>query len=157
MKIFRNREIKIFLFIYLFFTIAASGAASFISVWAVLLAVVICTASVLLFLLFTRTRYQAISDLSVQVDRILHGDYNVNLIPDEEGELAVLGSELSKMTLRLRDQTDRLEKEKLYLSDSLADISHQLRTPLTSIRMIVSRLASEDLSVEQQRTAIKSD
>lgn len=155
MNIFRNKEIKVFLFIYLLLTIAASVAASFISAWAVLLVVVICTTSVLLFLLFTRTRYQAISDLSVQVDRILHGEYNVNLIPDEEGELAVLSSELSKMTLRLRDQTDRLEKDKRYLSDSLADISHQLRTPLTSIRMIVSRLASEDQSVEQQHAAIR--
>ena len=106
-----------------------------LSAWAVLLVVVVCTTSVLLFLLFTRTRYQAISDLSVQVDNILHGEYNVNLIPDEEGELAVLSRELSKMTLRLRDQTDRLEKDKRYLSDSLADMSHQLRTPLTSIRI----------------------
>lgn len=106
-----------------------------LSAWAVLLVVVVCTTSVLLFLLFTRTRYQAISDLSVQVDNILHGEYNVNLIPDEEGELAVFSRELSKMTLRLRDQTDRLEKDKRYLSDSLADMSHQLRTPLTSIRI----------------------
>lgn len=58
------------------------------------------------------------------------------------------------MTLRLRDQTDRLEKDKRYLSDSLADVSHQLRTPLTTIRMIVSRLASEDQSVEQQHASI---
>lgn len=155
MNIFRNKEIKVFLFIYLLLTIAASVAASFISAWAVLLAVVICVTSILLFLLFTRARYQAISDLSVQIDNILHGEYNVNLIPDEEGELAVLSSELSKMTLRLRDQTDRLEQDKRYLSDSLADISHQLRTPLTSIRMIVSRLASEDQSVEQQHAAIR--
>lgn len=54
------------------------------------------------------------------------------------------------MTLRMRDQADRLEKDKRYLSDSLADISHQLRTPLTSIRMIVSRLANEEQSIEQQ-------
>lgn len=113
------------------FTIAASVAASFISTWAVLLAVVICTTSVLLFLLFTRSRYQAISNLSVQVDSILHGEYNVNLIPDEEGEIAVLGSELSKMTLRLRDQAGRLEKDKRYLSDSLADISHRPLYPCT--------------------------
>ena len=67
-----------------------------------------------------------------------------------EGELAVLCSELSKMTLRMRDQAERLEKDKRYLSDSLADVSHQLRTPLTSIRMLVSRLANEEQSTEQQ-------
>lgn len=155
MNLFRNKEIKVFLFNYLILTIAASVIASLISVWAVVLAVAICGTSVLLFILFTRKRYQAISDLSAQVDNILHGEYNINLIPDEEGELAVLSSELSKMTLRLRDQAERLEKDKRYLSDSLADISHQLRTPLTSVRMIVSRLAREDQSVGQQCAAIR--
>jgi len=154
MNLFRNKEIKSFLSLYLLLSAAASAIASLINAWAVVLTVIICIASVFLFMLFTRKRYQAISELSSQVDRILHGEYNVNLIPDEEGELAVLSSELSKMTLRLRDQADRLEKDKRYLSDSLADISHQLRTPLTSIRMIVSRLASENQSAEQRQTIL---
>lgn len=150
MHLFRNKEIKVFLLNYLLLAIATSVTASFISVWAVILVVSICVISALLFILFTRKRYQAILDLNAQIDSILHGEYNINLIPDEEGELAVLCSELSKMTLRMRDQADRLEKDKRYLSDSLADISHQLRTPLTSIRMIVSRLANEEQSIEQQ-------
>lgn len=155
MNLFRNKEIKQLLFIYLLFTIAAAAVASIINVWAVILAVIICVISALLFILFTRKRYQAISDLSAQVDRILHGEYNLNLIPDEEGELALLRSELSKMTLRLRDQADRLEKDKRYLSDSLADISHQLRTPLTSIRMIISRLSHENQDSDHQHDNIR--
>ena len=77
--------------------------------------------------------------------------YHVNLNPDKEGELAILGSELSKMTLRLRERAEQLERDKQYLSDSLADISHQLRTPLTSVRMIVPRLAQENQSPEQRQ------
>ncbi len=155
MNLFRNKEVKLFLFLYLLFAVVASVVAALISIWAVVLVVVICVVSFLLFMLFTRKRYQAISNLSSQVDSILHGEYNVNLIPDEEGEIAVLSNELSKMTLRLRDQADRLEKDKSYLSDSLADISHQLRTPLTSIRMIISRLANENQSIEQQQESIR--
>ena len=98
MNLFRNKEIKIFLLNYLLLAIGASVAASFISVWAVILVVSTCVISALLFILFTRKRYQAISDLNAQIDSILHGEYNINLIPDEEGELAVLCSELSKMT-----------------------------------------------------------
>ncbi|MGN0998145.1 MAG: sensor histidine kinase [Faecousia sp.] len=150
MNLLRNREIKMFLFTYLLLTIAASAVAALIGVWAVVLVLSVCAISILIFMLFTSKRYRAISNLSRQLDSILHGEYNLNLIPCEEGELAVLGSELSKMTLRLRDQADRLEKEKRYLSDCLADISHQLRTPLTSIRMLVSRLAKEDPSAGQQ-------
>lgn len=157
MNLFRNKEIKVFLFNYLLLAISASVVASFISIGAVILVVSICVISALLFILFTRKRYQTISDLNAQIDSILHGKYNINLIPDEEGELAVLISELSKMTLRLRDQAERLEKDKRYLSDSLADISHQLRTPLTSIRMIVSRLANEEQSAWQQANIRKVD
>ena len=157
MNILRNKEFKTFLLIYLLFTLAATVIAAIINAEAVGLVLAICGISLLLFMLFTRKRYQAISTLSSQIDRILHGEYNVNLVPDEEGEMAVLSSELSKMTLRLREQADLLAKEKRYLSDSLADISHQLRTPLTSIRMIIARLANENQSVEQQADIRKVD
>jgi len=155
MNLLRNKEIKMFLFLYLLLMTAASITAAFINVRAVVLVAVTCMINLLLFMFFTRKRYQALSDLTSQVDRILHGEYHVSLVPDKEGELAVLSSELSKMTLRLRDQAEHLEKDKRYLSDSLADISHQLRTPLTSIRMIVSRLASENQSAAQQQINLR--
>ena len=110
-RFLRNKEVKQFLLLYLIVTAIATVIAAFISLSAVVLVWAICTVSLLLFLLFTWKRYRAISNLSNQVDSILHGEYDVNLIPDEEGELAVLSSELSKMTLRLRDQADRLEKD----------------------------------------------
>lgn len=157
MRFLRNKEVKQFLLIYVIIAAIATAIASFISLSAVVLVLAICVVSFLLFMLFTWKRYRAITNLSSQVDSVLHGEYDVNLIPDEEGELAVLSSELSKMTLRLRDQADRLEKDKQYLSDSLADISHQLRTPLTSIRMIVPRLATDDQNEEQQANVRKVD
>lgn len=59
MNLFRNKEIKVFLLNYLLLAIATSVIASFISVWAVILVVSICVISALLFILFTRKRYQA--------------------------------------------------------------------------------------------------
>lgn len=155
MQLLRNREIKHFLLLYASITLLATIIATFISISAVVLVIVLCAVSAMLFLLLTRERYNTISNLSSQIDSILHGDYNVNLVPDEEGELAVLSSELSKMTLRLREQAEHLENDKRYLSDSLADISHQLLTPLTSIRMIVPRLAQENQSVEQRQANVR--
>lgn len=43
---------------------------------------------------------------------------------DEVGKLAVLSSELSKMTLCLKEKKDRLETEKHYLRDTLTNISY---------------------------------
>ena len=96
MNLFRNKEIKWFLFCYLIFAVVASVVATLINVWALALVVAICVISILFFILFTKKRYQDISNLSSQVDSILHGEYNINLIPDEEGEIAVLSSELVK-------------------------------------------------------------
>lgn len=55
------------------------------------------------------------------------------------------------MTLRIREQNDALKKEKEHLADSLADIAHQLRTPLTSANLILSLLANNP--DENQRKA----
>ena len=112
MNVLRNKEFKTFLLIYLLFTLAAAVIAAIINAEAAGLVFVVCGIGLLLFVLFTRKRYQAISELSSQIDRILHGEYNINLVPDEEGEIAVLSSELCKMTLRLREQADLLAKDK---------------------------------------------
>lgn len=54
------------------------------------------------------------------------------------------------MTIRLRKQAEHLKKDKIYLSDSLADISYQVRTPLTSIRLLVSRLHEDGLELSDK-------
>ena len=56
---------------------------------------------------------------------------------------SILQSEVTKMTLRLREQNDALKQEKAHLADSLADIAHQLRTPLTSVNLVLSLLANQ--------------
>ena len=58
-------------------------------------------------------------------------------------------SEITKMTLRIREQNNSLKREKEHLADSLADIAHQLRTPLTSMNLILSLLA--DTPDEKER------
>lgn len=130
--------------------------ACWISLWAVFLVVLICTISLVLFLSFAKARYDAIADLSNRIDDFLHDDYSICLTMDEVGKLAVLSSELSKMTLCLKEKKDRLETEKHYLSDTLTNISYQ-RTPLISIRVILDRLESEPLSLRQHTSLHKAE
>lgn len=84
-------------------------------------------------------RYREIAALSRSIDRILHGQDQL-LDDSTEGELAILRSEIRKMTVQLRESADLLQKDKQELSQALADISHQLRTPLTSMNLTVSLL-----------------
>ena len=101
-------------------------------------------------LLFTYWRYEKISSISQDIDRVLHGEEKIRFNEYTEGELAVLQNELSKMTLRLWEQTEQLRKDKTYLADSLADISHQLKTPLTALEIANSALLQENIDKEQQ-------
>jgi signal transduction histidine kinase len=90
---------------------------------------------------FTRARYRNLARISKRIDQMLHSADQLELSGFDEGELSILQSEITKMTLRIREQNDALKKDKRYLADSLADIAHQLRTPLTSANLILSFLA----------------
>ena len=100
----------------------------------------------------TYIRYKRIYDLSADIDRILHGnDMNLSFDKYHEGELAVLQSEIHKMTMRLREQRWQLEDDKRYLANALADISHQVRTPLTSVNLLVGLLSEPNIPDERRR------
>ena len=72
-----------------------------------------------------------------------------------EGELAILQNELAKLTRRLVEQNQALENDKKYLADAMADISHQLRSPLTSIRLLLTLLKEPALSDEKRRESLR--
>lgn len=95
------------------------------------------------FYRFTRARYRSIAEISEQIDLVLHNADYLFISESEEGELSILQSEITKMTLRIREQNAALKKEKENLADSLADIAHQLRTPLTSVNLILSLLENK--------------
>ena len=101
-------------------------------------------------LYFSAGRYGRISELSDSIDRILHGTDEILKADNFEGELSVLVSEVQKMTVRLKEQTDLLKTDKIRLTDAIADIFHQIRTPLTSMNLIVTLLSDEDLSYEKR-------
>jgi len=94
--------------------------------------------------LYLRRQNQNISKLSEQIHMILHGYDSYDLHVFKEGKFYVLQSEIQKMTMRIREQRDALITDKQYLADSLADIAHQLRTPLTSANLVLSFLPDSD-------------
>ena len=150
MKLFRNPEILRAFLLYLVLTAAAVIAAFIMAGSFGWLMLAVCAAFIGIWLVHTARRYRRIAELSADIDRILHGEDHVSLNDYAEGELGILQSEVHKMTIRLREQKQSLVDDKIYLADSLADISHQIRTPLTSINLLVSFLSEPNIS-DQRR------
>lgn len=137
----RNREIRQFAGLFLVITMMAAAAGIFLAgpaAGALILILAACYGAA--FFRFTRKRYRRIARMSEQIDLVLHDQDRLYAAEEEEGELSVLQSEIGKMTLRIREQNRALQKEKEHLANSLADIAHQLRTPLTSVNLILSLL-----------------
>lgn len=133
----RNREIARFSAGVLAIS-AAAVAAAYCFVGDAAAACVAATVILLtcVFAVFTHARYQELSLLSSKIDAILNGDRNLSFEGMQEGELSILANELEKMVSRLYLTTDQLERKSASLADSLADISHQLKTPMTSMSIM---------------------
>ena len=157
----RNREIRRALIACLLIT--ALGTVATYLVTRTSLFTAICTLATglivtVIFMILTDRRYRALAKMAANLDRVLAGERDIRLRDMSEGELAILSSEIDKVIARLNLTVGELQAEKLALSDALADISHQLKTPLTSIaistELIRDRLSargdSEDL-VERLR------
>ena len=148
----RNREFRQFAILFSLITAAAVTLGFAINTAAGILATSSAAAFGTAFLAFTKARYKSIARISDQIDLVLHNADHLYIGESDEGELSILQSEITKMTLRIREQNDALKKEKEHLADSLADIAHQLRTPLTSVNLILSLL--ENNPDENERKAL---
>lgn len=82
--------------------------------------------------------------------------WNMSLKSYSEGELSILKTEVYKVTRMLIEQKERLLSDKTFLADSLADISHQLKTPLTSLTVMADLLEEKDLPDEKRAEFIQN-
>ena len=122
MSFLRNPEIKASLLIYLFidFILIVSGFLFVITTGIFVLAA--CIIFTFLHFIITYRRYQKIINLSKNLNNLLHGVEIMSLKEYDEGELSILHSEISKLTFALKEQTDALKKDKIYLADSIAEL-----------------------------------
>lgn len=140
----RNREIRQFMLLLITITAVIAIVGFLFCPAAGILSLTSAAVFGAAFFVFTRARYKSIAQISEQIDLTLHNADHVYISESDEGELSILQSEIMKMTLRIREQNAALQQEKAHLADSLADIAHQLRTPLTSVNLILSLLKNND-------------
>ena len=153
-KLLKNKEVRKALLWQLLLSAAACAVCFFFDIRAGLTAAGLSLLLMLVFCISTYKRYQRISSLADDINQVLHGDSSIDFDSYSEGELSILHSEIYKMTIRLREQQQTLTREKAYLADSIADISHQIRTPLTSINLLIGLLSEPKLTDARRQQLI---
>lgn len=162
--LFRNRELRHALyaaFVILAVGILATAEVVNASIWAFddawltttkasLCILLVGAALIALFGAMTRRRYKSLERMAQSVDEALHAGRSVSLADMREGELAILASEVDKALTKLTIAAEELNAEKISLADSLANISHQLRTPLTSLGLTLDLARKRAMTLGDQ-------
>lgn len=102
-----------------------------------------CAGFALLLAGYRRSVSAQVAGLSTYLRQIEAGDYALDVRDNGEGSFSLLKNDLYKVTVRLREQAELLQKDKTALSNLIADISHQIKTPLTSMGVLADVLAED--------------
>lgn len=107
------------------------------------------------FLITEWQRYKELQKISRDLEQLLLHGIPLPIALYEEGELSVLAYQVQKLTQKLTEAKKALQKDKAFLADSLADISHQLRTPLTAMHLTLSLLRETENDPKRHRELIR--
>ncbi len=104
------------------------------------------------FVINKSKRNKKINKIIELISKINRRNFDIDIEDYTEDELSVLKQEVYKTSLMLRSEADNSLKDKLNLKDSLSDISHQLKTPLTSITIMIDNiLDNEEMDFKTRR------
>lgn len=122
----------------------------------VILSVSVCIAFGLafavLFLGYLKIQKKQTMEIAKRIERINLGDYSLQIDRNSEDELSLLDNQIYRTAVKFREQAENSNKDKENLQKSLSDISHQLKTPLTSIIVMVDNiLVDDDMPLEIRR------
>ena len=104
------------------------------------------------FVINKSKRTKKINKIIELISKINKRNFDIDIEDYTEDELSILKQEVYKTSLMLRSEADNSLKDKLNLKDSLSDISHQLKTPLTSITIMIDNiLDNEEMDSKTRR------
>ena len=152
----RNKEMLIYAIIAFVITLISAGLCLTVGMTAGIICLAGCLSLVCVCIFFTMRRYRKISELCLYLQKILRGETALDIRDNSEGELSILKNEIYKAATALTEQAEILQKDKTELANALSDISHQLKTPLTSMNIMIDLLEDENLPAEKKNEFLYS-
>ncbi len=149
--VFRNnKELSVSLTVFIVSAVILTGIGFCKSAAAGSLIMVSYIIGIAIHLLTESYRYRKLQKLSADLDKLLVSGIPLPIAEYNEGELSILANQIQKITLLLKESAETVKADKKYLADSLADISHQLRTPLTAMNLTASMLRNPELTTKKR-------
>ena len=93
-----------------------------------------------IYLRYNNKKDKQIKDITQLINEINKNNYKIQIDDLTEDELSILKQEIYKTTIMLREQAENSTKDKKEIKKSIEDISHQLKTPLTSILINIDNI-----------------
>lgn len=90
--------------------------------------------------IYLKQRDKKINQITQYINEIKNRKYDLNINENSEDELSNLKNELYKITIMLKEESEISRQDKEKIKMSVEDISHQLKTPLTSIMIMLDNL-----------------
>lgn len=144
-----NKDAKITALLGIGITAILSIICFIINVWAGAFCLALGIALTGVYFYNIKKRNDKINELNNYLSLMCSGNFDLDIMDNSEGEMSILKNNLYKIMTLLKTQNEQLNTDKLYLADSLADISHQLKTPLTSM-MVMSDLLKDEKNEDKR-------
>ena len=98
----------------------------------------------IIFIRYNHSKEKEIKEIVECIEKINQKNYELEIDSMSEDELSILKSEIYKTTIMLKEAAENSNKDKINLKTSLEDISHQLKTPLTSILVMLDNIIEDE-------------
>lgn len=95
---------------------------------------------IIIFIIYLKFRQRKIDKLDTYIQRVSRKDYSIDIEGYSEDELSCLKDSLYKITVLLKEDSENKTKQNESILTSVSDISHQLKTPLTSIQILLDNI-----------------
>ena len=105
--------------------------------------IAISTIILFLFIKYNNSKDKKLNEITKYIEEINDKNYKLDIDDNTEDELSILKNEVYKTTIMLKEVADNSKQDKLNLKNSLSDISHQLKTPLTSIHIMLDNIIDD--------------
>ena len=118
----------------------------FVSYFIILLFIylIICLVYLTIIINNDKRKEKEINEVIKIIEEINNKNYSFKMKDVNEEDLSLLKNEIYKTTIMLNEISEISKKDKKELEESLEDISHQLKTPLTSILIMIDTLLDDE-------------